>query len=317
MTSATVGRARVAPSDLAIFIALGAAWGGAFLFLRIASPQVGPLWAAEIRIGLAALILLAVAGPRAARALRGRLLKVAVVGATFSAIPFSLIATASLTLPVGFTALLNAATPIFTALVSAAWLGQRLTPRIGLGMGIGAVAVAVMVGWSPLPLGPGTLVAVAAGLGAPLSYAVAGNFVRRHLGDVGGLEMATGQLATGALVLLPIAALTGPPRVPSIDGVMALGAVAVLSTALAWPLFFRMMSHTTPMAATTVTFIIPAFGMLWGAIVLGEPIGPELLAGFALVAVSLVLVLGLPLPSFRLPSPRGSGQRAGDAPAAS
>jgi drug/metabolite transporter (DMT)-like permease len=114
----------VSLQDLGFLIFLGAVWGGAFLFLRIAAPQVGPLWAAEIRIGLAAVILLAIAGPRAYRALRGRFLKVAVVGAAFSAIPFSLIAFAALTLPAGFGALLNAATPIFTALVAAAWLGS-------------------------------------------------------------------------------------------------------------------------------------------------------------------------------------------------
>jgi drug/metabolite transporter (DMT)-like permease len=282
-------------SDLAIFAFLGAVWGGAFLFLRISSPQVGPVWAAEARIGLAAVVLLVLFGPRSYRALKGRFLKAAVVGVTFSAIPFSLIAIASLTLPVGFTALLNAATPIFTALVSAAWIGQRLTTRTLVGMGIGAMAVLVIVGWSPLPLGPGTLLAVAAGLGAPLSYAVAGTFVRRHLSDVGGTELATAQLTTGAIVLLPIAVLSGAPGVPGVDGIAALIAIAVLSTAIAWPLFFRVLKHTTPMAASTVTFIVPAFGMAWGAIALGEPVGPELVIGFAMVVVSLALVLGMPL----------------------
>lgn len=307
-------------SDLAIFAFLGAVWGGSFLFLRVAAPQVGPVWAAEARIGLAAIVLLVLFGPRSYRALKGRIWKAAVVGATFSAIPFSLIAFASLTLPVGFAALLNAATPIFTLLVSAAWIGQRLTARTVVGMGIGAVAVLVIVGWSPLPLGPGTLIAVAAGIGAPLSYAVAGTFVRRHLSDVGGTELATAQLATGTLVLLPIAAMTGAPGVPGIDGAAALVAVAILSTAIAWPLFFRVLKHTTPMAASTVTFIVPAFGMAWGALALGEPVGPELVIGFAMVVVSLALVLNLPMPSFvglrsRLAARLGPGTSARPTPA--
>jgi drug/metabolite transporter (DMT)-like permease len=307
-------------SDLAIFAFLGAVWGGAFLFLRIAAPQVGPVWAAEARIGLAAIILLVLFGPRSYRALRGRVWKAAVVGVTFSAIPFSLIAFASLTLPVGFTALLNAATPIFTLLVSAAWIGQRLTARTVVGMGIGAAAVLVIVGWSPLPVGPGTLVAVAAGVGAPLSYAVAGTFVRRHLSDVGGTELATAQLTTGALVLLPVAAMSGAPGMPGLDAAVSLIAVAVLSTAIAWPLFFRVLRHTTPTAASTVTFIVPAFGMAWGALALGEPVGPELIIGFAMVVVSLAFVLDLPLPSLeavrgRLVARVGPGTSARPTPA--
>jgi drug/metabolite transporter (DMT)-like permease len=288
----------VSLQDLGFLLFLGAVWGGAFLFLRIAAPQVGPLWAAEIRIGLAALLLLAIAGPRAYRALRGRFLRVAVVGATFSAIPFSLIAFAALTLPAGFGALLNAATPIFTALVAAAWLGHRLTGRAMVGMGIGVLAVLVLVGWSPLPLGPETFVAVAVSLVASLSYAVGGTFIRRHLPGVSGIELATGQLTSGAILLLPFAILSGPPGAVGTDGLVALIGVATLSTALAWPIFFRVLSHTTPTVASTVTFIVPAFGITWGAIVLSESVGPELIAGFGLVFLSLVLVTNMPMPFF-------------------
>lgn len=300
----TTTRAGAAPGisriDFGLLLFLGAVWGGAFLFLRIASPQVGPLWAAEFRIGGAALILALLAGPRTWRAARGRLLPVAVVGATFSAIPFSLIAFSSLTLPAGFGALLNASTPLFTALVAAGWLGHRLGRRAMAGMAVGVVAVLVLVGWSPLPLGPHTVVAVTAALGASFSYAIAGTWVRRRLPDLSGIEVATGQLVTGALLLLPFAVLSGPPGAAGPDAIMALVGVAVLSTAIAWPLFFRVSSHTTPTAASTVTFIVPAFGITWGALALGERVGPELVIGFALVMVSLALVLGWRMPAVSL-----------------
>jgi drug/metabolite transporter (DMT)-like permease len=282
-------------SDLGLLLYLGAVWGGAFLFLRIAAPEVGPLWAAEIRIGLAAVLLAVVAGRRTLVAVRGRLRAVAIVGATFSAIPFSLIAFASLTLPAGVGALVNAATPLFTAVLGVAILGQRLSGRLATGLAVGVSAVVVLVGWSPLPAGPATLLAVAASLGASASYAVGGTFVRRALPDVHGVELATGQLVSGALLLLPFAAASGMPSVPSTGGTVALVAVALVSTALAWPVFFRVLSHTTPTAASTVTFIVPGFGIAWGALVLGEPIGAGLVGGFALVLVSLVLVLGVPV----------------------
>jgi drug/metabolite transporter (DMT)-like permease len=274
---------------------LGAVWGGAFLFLRIAAPEVGPLWAAEIRIGLAAIVLAAVAGRRTWEAVRGRLIAITVAGATFSAIPVSLIAFATLTLPTGMGALLNAATPLFTAMLGVALLGQRLSGRVLAGVVAGMAAVLVLVGWSPLPADPATLLAAAASLGAAMSYAVAATHVRRSLPGIGGLELATGQLVAGSLVLLPFTLASGAPGTPSPAGITALIAVAVVSTALAWPVFFRVLTHTTPTAASTVTFIVPAFAIAWGAIVLGEPIGIGLIAGFGLILVSLALVLGLPV----------------------
>jgi drug/metabolite transporter (DMT)-like permease len=283
--------------DLGALLYLGAVWGAAFLFLRIAAPEVGPAWAAEIRLAIGAGLLVLVAGRRTLAAARGRWLAFLAVGATFSAIPFTLIAVATLTLPTGYTALLNAATPLFTAVLGVLVLRQRLVPRVVAGLVVGLVAVVILVGGSPLEVGPTTLLAVAAGLGAPASYAVAGTLTRRHLAGIGGTELATGMLVAGALVALPVALLTGAPGVPSLDGIVALVAVGTLSTALAWPVFFRVLSHTTPTAASTVTFIVPAFAIAWGAIALGEAVGPALIAGFALVLVSLALVLGIRLPA--------------------
>ncbi|HEX2767148.1 MAG TPA: DMT family transporter [Candidatus Limnocylindria bacterium] len=303
-TNAVSGR------DLGLLLFLGAVWGGAYLFMRVAAPQAGPLWTAEIRIGLAAIILLAVTGPRTWRTIRGRALPVAAVGLTFSAIPFSLISFATLTLPTGLAALLNAATPMFTALVAAAFIGLPLTRRAVAGMGLGIVAVLVLVGWSPLPVSTGTLVAVAAALAAALSYAVGGTLVRRYLTGMRGVDVAAGQLTSGALILLPLALLTGPLPALGTDAIASLIGLATMSTALAWPIFFRVSARTTPTVASTATFVVPAFGILWGALVLAEPIGPELIAGFGLVMVSLVLVLGLPIPS-----PARMAQRVASAPA--
>jgi drug/metabolite transporter (DMT)-like permease len=279
--------------DLAALVFLGAVWGGAFLFFRIASPEVGPVWAAEIRVAIAATVLIAFAGRSSLRQLRGRLRQVAIVGAIFSAIPFTLISIGALVLPASFGALLNAMTPMFTALVGVAWLGQRLSRKVVVGLGFGFAGVLVLVGWSPLTLDLATLVAVAATIGATVSYAFAGTFVKRFMGDVPGVALATGQLTSATLILLPIAILSGPPGTPSVGGTVSLLALGVLSTALAWPVFFRVLRRTGATAASTVTFVVPVFGMVWGSLALGEHIGPEFLAGFALVLVSLVLILGV------------------------
>ena len=293
MTAPLTPSRSITTEHLAELLFLGAVWGAAFLSLRIAAPEVGAVWAAEIRIAIGAAILLAVFGRRAWPVLRANPMRFAVVGATFSAIPFTLIAIASLTLPVGMSAIINATTPLFTAALAVVWLHDRLRPRMIIGMLTGITAVVVLVGWAPLELTPATVLAALALLGSASSYAFAGTFVKRALPGVGGAEIATGQLTAGALLLLPFAIASGAPRVPAPDGLIALVVVGVLSTAIPWPVYFRLLRTTTPTVASTVTFVVPAFAITWGAIVLGEPVGAELLVGFGLIIVSLVLVLGL------------------------
>ena len=286
--------------DLGSLLFLGAVWGAVFLFMRLAAPDVGPVWAAEIRLAIGAALLVAVAGRRTLTAVRGRFTGFLIVGTLFSAVPFTLIAFATVTLPAGFTALLNAATPLFTAAIGVAFMGQRISWRVAVGLAVGVVAVVELVGLSPLKPNVTTILAVAAGLGAPASYAVAGNYVRARIQGIQPLELATGALAAGAVLALPVALLTGMPGTPSLDGVVSLLAVGTVSTALAWPIFYRVLGRTTPTAASTVTFIVPAFALTWGSIVLAEPVGFSLLIGFGLILVSLGLVLGI-VPASRLP----------------
>jgi drug/metabolite transporter (DMT)-like permease len=289
--------------DLGSLLFLGVVWGAVFLFMRIAAPEVGPVWAAEIRLAIGAAVLVTVAGRRTLTAVRGRFTGFLVVGALFSAVPFTLIAVATMTLPAGFTALLNAATPLFTPAIGVGLLGQPVSWRVATGLAIGVVAVIELVGLSPLEPNVTTVVAVAAGLGAPASYAIAGNFVRARMQGIEPLELATGALSAGAVLALPVALLTGVPGTPSMDGVVSLLGVGTVSTALAWPIFFRVLGRTTPTAASTVTFIVPAFALSWGSLVLAEPVGVSQLAGFGLILVSLILVLGI-VPAIRWPKPR-------------
>ena len=270
------------------------------MFMRIAAPQVGPVWAADIRLLVGAVVLLAIAGRRTVPVVRGRVTSFVIGGALFSALPFTFIAIATVTLPAGFAALLNAATPLFTAAIGMAFLGNRPSIRVVAGLVVGVVAVIVLVGWSPLETSLTTLLAVAAGLGAPLSYAIAGNYVRAKMTGVEPTELATGMVTAGALLALPVAILTGAPGTPDFEGLVSLIAVGTLSTAFAWPIFFRVLRRTTATAASTVTFIVPAFALAFAAIVLGEAVGPELVVGFGLILVSLCLVLGI-MPSVGRP----------------
>src|SRR4051794_38938440 len=161
MPAAAPTRRSLSVVDLTALLYLGAVWGAAFLFLRVAAPEVGPVWAAEIRLAIGAAVLLAVAGASTWRVARGRVASFLVVGALFSAVPFTLISFATLTLHAGFTSLLNAATPLFTAAIAVAFMGQRISWRVGAGLAVGVLAVIVLVGWSPLDPSVTTMLAVA------------------------------------------------------------------------------------------------------------------------------------------------------------
>jgi drug/metabolite transporter (DMT)-like permease len=285
---------RVGIGELLSLVYLGAVWGGAFLFFRVASPEVGPVWTAEIRIALAGTLIATYIGPRRILALRPYLRQLAIVGATFSAIPFTLLAYATLTLPSSLSSLLMATTPLFTAIVGAVWLRYGLSPRVIAGLVLGFGAVAMLLGGGAGALGPSTLLAFGAGLLAAFSYAIAGTYVRRSTGAIAPLDVAAGQLLAGAVLLLPVAILSGAPGALRIDGAVSLGLMALVSTALAWPLFFRISARTNATTASTATFIVPLFGIVWGSLILGEPIGAGLVASFALVLVSLLLVLPVP-----------------------
>jgi len=290
--------------DLTLLVYLGAVWGAAFLFFRVAAPELGAVWTAELRVAVGGLVLAAFTGRSAWAMARRRPLEILVVGATFSAIPFTLLAFATLTLPASLASLLMATTPLFTAMVSAAWLRQGVTKGVAVGLGLGFGAVAFLLGGSHVSLGPATILAASAGLGAALSYAFAGTFVRRRLGDVAPLDLATGQLVAAALILLPFAFAVGVPAVPSPAAIGSIVAMGVVSTAIAWPVYFRIAARTSATAASSSTFVVPMFGILWGGLILGEPVGVELLAGFGLVIASLVLVLRLPVPRPSTVGPR-------------
>lgn len=288
------------PADAATFIIMAALWGGSYLFIRIGAPELGPLPLMGARVALAALVLwvaLRALGQRAVlRPHAGRLL---VLGLLNAALPFSLIAYAELRLTASLAAVLGATVPLFGALLSAPLLGEPLTARRGAGLLLGLAGVGVLTGWSPVTLDGVALLSIGATLIASASYASAGVFSKRMLAGVPPVTLALGQ-QLGALAWLAVPALLlAPAARPTPAALAAVAALAVFSTALAFVLFFRLLARIGPTRTQTVTYIVPVFGMLWGALFLGERITGGMLAGFACIAASIVMVNGIPLPGLR------------------
>ena len=284
------------PKDLGALMLLGALWGGSFLFIRVAVPALGPFVLMELRVGLAvlALTLYALAVGRLSK-LRARWREFLIIGTVNTAIPFSLIAAAEINLTASLAAILNSTTVMFTALVAAVWMGDPLTIRKVVGVILGIVGVAALVGWDPIELSGVVLLSVGAMLAASLSYALGAVYIKRTFKGIPPLSMSLGQLTGGAIVLLPLAAASLPGERPSAAVTLSVLGLALLSTAVAYLLYFRLIENVGPTSTVTVTLLVPVFGLLFGVLLLDEPFGLGTLAGLAMILSSVALVTGIGL----------------------
>jgi drug/metabolite transporter (DMT)-like permease len=281
-------------SQIAELLLLAALWGGSFLFMRIAAPQLGPIWLIECRVLLAGGILLPLlVRLDLARELRPRWRSLLVVGCLNSALPFSLLAFASVSLPAGMTSILNGTVPIFGIAVAAIWLRERLTITRLLGSLLGFVGVVVLIGWQPIAANTSFFIAVAAGLWAALMYAIAAPYIKQTLVGTPPLVVATGSQLGAALVLLPALPFTVPASLPSPQVILSVVALAGLSTSLAYMLYFRLINNVGPTRALTVTYLIPVFATLWGALFLQETITLSTVLGGGLVLVGTAIANGV------------------------
>ena len=277
-------------SDIAELLMLAAVWGGSFLFMRIAAPVLGPVWLIEFRVLLAGLVLLPIlARLDLLREMRRQLVPLFVVGCINSAIPFSLLAFASVSLPAGFTAILNGTAPLFGTVVAAIWLKERLTLTQLIGFMLGFMGVVILVGWRAVAVMPSFFIAVSAGLLAALMYAIAAPYIKKNLSGVPSLVIATGSQLGAACLLLPALLFTVPEQMPPLSVLAAVISLAVVSTAFAYILYFRLIHNIGSTRALTVTYLIPLFAMLWGAIVLNEVVTPSMMLGCGLVLLGTAI----------------------------
>jgi drug/metabolite transporter (DMT)-like permease len=285
------------PRDFAGLALLGALWGGSFLFIRVAVPALGPFLLVELRVSLAAaaLLLYALAAGRGPK-IRRRWRSFLILGFLNAAVPFSLISAAEIHLTASLAAILNSSTVMFTAMVAAIWMGDVLTARKLVGIVLGIVGVTVLVGWDPIPLNGVVLLSVAAMLVASLSYALGATYVKSSFSGIPPLGMAIGQLGAATALLLPSSVVSFPGEVPSSAVTFSMLGLALLSTAAAYLIYFRLIENVGPTSTVTVTLLVPVFGLVFGVLLLDEPFGPGTLAGLGIILSSVVLITGVSLP---------------------
>lgn len=262
--------------------------------MRLAVNDFGPVAFVEMRIGISALFLLVVSALMGKlAALKTHWKPIALCGVLNVALPFYCFAYAAQTVPAGTLAVINALVPMFGALIARAWLQERLTwPRL-LGMVIGVVGIIVLVyddlsfdaqgdGWA-------ILVAVA----APFFYGLAACYTTKYLQGVDPIACATGSVTASAILLLPLAIFTWPDTPISNIAWASAFAVAILCTGIAYIIFFRLITRVGSAKTITVTFLVPLFGIFWGAAVLSEALTISVLLGASIVLLGTLLATGV------------------------
>lgn len=283
-----------------LLLSLSLLWGGTFLFAEIALDEVRPFTLVLGRVGIAALILIVAVyatGHHMPRSLAAWL-PFLVMGALNNLIPFSLIFWGQIEITGGLAAILNATTPLFTVLLAHVLTrDERITPCRLAGLVLGIAGVVVMIGPEALRgLGLHLLAQIAV-LGAALSYAFASIYGRRFRGQQ-PLVSAAGMLCASTLIMLPTALLLDRPWTGPLPGVTTWAAIlglAILGTALAYILYFRLLATAGATNLMLVTFLIPVSAILLGGAVLDERLDPEHFLGMTLIALGLAAIDGRPL----------------------
>lgn len=277
-----------------LLILLAALWGGSFIFIRIASPVMGPFALMDLRVLLAgiALLLYAILNLRLTKFwLRWK--SYLILGSLNAAIPFTLIAFAELHLPASLAAIINSTTPLFTAFVAFLWLHDRLTKRKVFGMLMGIVGVGVLTGGGALNLTIPVFLSIGASLLAACLYGIGGVYSKIAFQKEPSLGLALGQQFGAFIILLPFAGASFPTQLPSIQVTLAILALAVLSTSLAYLIYFHLVAAIGPTNTLSVTFLVPVFGLIWGILFLHESPSLGWLIGLCIILFSMWCVTGM------------------------
>ena len=306
MSSAAINRTMSTP-EWGMLIVLSILWGGSFFFVGVAVKALPPFTIVVMRVALAAAALWAALGAMRIAMPADRRTWAAFLGMGLlnNVVPFCLIVWGQTHIASGLAAILNATTPLFTVIVAhVLTTDEKMTgPRLA-GVATGFAGIVILVGGTALREIGIDVIAQLACLAAAVSYAFAGVFGRRFKAmGVHPMATATGQVTASALVLLPAMLLVDRPwtlPMPGAATIAALLGLALLSTAIAYVLYFRILATAGATNLLLVTFLIPVSAILLGAVVLGETLEPSHFAGMALIAAGLACIDGRPLRRLRL-----------------
>ena len=291
-----------------LLLLLASVWGASYLFIKVAVDggfEPGPLMCARAAIGAAILcgyLVRTMGRSHAVAALRASWRQWAVIGLIGTAIPFWLVAWGETHVDSGIAAVAQSTVPLFTVLVGLRFLPHEPLARGRLlGLVLGLVGVGVLAGGHP----GGGWWSVAGTLAVVLSsiaYACGGIIGQRSVGDTPGPVLATGAMISAAVSLLPLALVQAPSSSPDGDALLSLLALAVLGTAFAQLVMYRLINLVGARRMSLVTYLMPGFALLYGAVLLDEPVTAPVLAGLGLILAGVALGSGTARATHRRPA---------------
>ena len=281
-------------NDLYTLLLLAAVWGGSFLFMRVAVGELGPLPMMGLRtLGAGLLLLPLLIIQKKLPLLIAHWRPIAIVGIFNSALPFVLFAYATQSIASGTMSVINAVTPLWGAAIAWVWLKDKLPPMRMLGLLVGFAGIVVLV-WDKLTTGAsGSLLAVTAGVAAPIFYGIAASFTKKYLKGADPVATATGSLISSGLLLLPFSVWLWPENPVSPGSWGAVLGLTVLCTSIAYTLYYKLLNNIGPSKAMTVTFLVPVFGVFWGWLYLDEAVTVHVLMGAGVILLGTALATGL------------------------
>ncbi|HEX2304152.1 MAG TPA: DMT family transporter [Gaiella sp.] len=276
--------------DLVLLLALSAIWGSSFLFIKLGVEELEPAVVAFVRVVVAILVVLPLVMLRGGLApLGGHLRPLVVLGALNNALPFWLLGFAETRIDSGLSAVIQAAAPIFTVIL-ASWIDrtQRVHGVRLVGIGVGFVGVVLLVGVQE----GAQLVGALAVIGTALCYAAAVLYAGRAVRGLAPLQVSFGQLAAAAVLLAPVGLAQAPSEPPSAKAIAAVVALGALGSGIAYPLYFALIARAGASRAILVTYLVPAFALVYGAVFLDEAVTTSALVGLALILGGTALATG-------------------------
>ena len=276
--------------DLALLLALAAIWGASFLFIKLGVDEVEPAVVVLGRLVVGFVVLVPVVVVRnAVPDVRVMWVPFLVLGVLNNAVPYWLLAFAETRIDSGLAAVIQAAAPILTVVLATRIdPSQRVRGLRLVGVGLGFFGVALLVGVQE----GGQLVGALAVLGTATCYALSVLYAGRAVRSFPPLEVAVGQLAVGALLAAPVALAQLPSEAPAAKAVAAIFALGALGTGLAFLLYFTLIARAGASRAILVTYLVPAFALVYGTVILDEPVTASAIAGLALILGGTALGTG-------------------------
>lgn len=276
----------------ATFLFLAAVWGASFLFMRVGVPELSAPVFGGLRVAMAGLVLLPILlKPKHWQEFKKNWLKLSLIGIISTGLPFMLYAFAAYELNAGTASVINASVPMITGLIAHLFFKDYLSKGQAVGLAIGVVGVAILM-YDGMVAGVQTgLLAFMLAIGACVCYAIGSNLAKHFLSGINPITTASSGLVASGIVALPVIISFFPNHAVSMQAWASVVAIAVASTSMAMILFYRLIQQLGPTKTTSVTLLIPIFGVIFGAVFLGEQITITMLIGAVVVLCGTALAM--------------------------